>query len=94
MSPSPGRLKQLRAFVHAAQTESISTAAERLQLSQPSISIQIKALEEELKSTLFERRGPKIKITPAGKILYELALPPGRGHGPVARRIFIATRRC
>jgi DNA-binding transcriptional LysR family regulator len=75
MSPSPGRLKQLRAFVHAVQTESISTAAERLQLSQPSISIQIKALEEELKSTLFERRGPKIKITPAGKILYELALP-------------------
>lgn len=75
MSQSPSRLKQLRAFVQTAQTESISAAAQRLDLSQPSISLQIKALEEELKVVLFERRGPRIKITPAGKILYELALP-------------------
>lgn len=69
------RLKQLRAFIHAAQTGSISKAAERLFLSQPSISLQIKALEEELGATLFERRGPKIQITPAGKILLDLTLP-------------------
>lgn len=75
MSQHPGRLKQLRAFVQTAQTESISAAAERLDLSQPSISLQIKALEEELQTILFERRGPRIRITPAGKILYELALP-------------------
>jgi DNA-binding transcriptional LysR family regulator len=75
VSQTPSRLKQLRAFVHTAKTESISAAAERLELSQPSISLHIKTLEEELKVILFERRGPKIKITPAGKILYELSLP-------------------
>ncbi|MGM0565098.1 MAG: LysR family transcriptional regulator [Pseudomonadota bacterium] len=69
------RLKQLRAFVHTAQTGSISRAAERLHLSQPSISLQIKALEEEMGTTLFERRGPKIKITPAGKVLLDLTQP-------------------
>ncbi|MBA3582182.1 MAG: LysR family transcriptional regulator [Gammaproteobacteria bacterium] len=75
MSLSQNRLKQLRAFVHAAQSGSISKAGERLDLSQPSISLQIKGLEEELKVILFERRGPRINITPAGKILFEMAVP-------------------
>jgi len=69
------RLKQLRAFCHAAQTGSISKAAERLFLSQPSVSLQIKALERELDVSLFERRGPSIELTPEGKILYELSAP-------------------
>jgi len=69
------RLKQLRAFCHAAQTGSISKAAERLFLSQPSVSLQIKALEREFDTILFERRGPSITLTPAGKTLYELAIP-------------------
>ncbi len=69
------RLKQLRAFCHAAQTGSISKAADRLFLSQPSVSLQIKALEREFDTTLFERRGPSIALTPAGKTLYELAIP-------------------
>lgn len=75
MNQKQNRLKQLRAFVHASQTGSISKAAERLDLSQPSVSLQIKALEDELQTTLFERRGPRIKITPAGKILYDITLP-------------------
>lgn len=69
------RLKQLRAFCHAAQTGSISKAAERLFLSQPSVSLQIKALERELNVSLFERRGPSIELTPEGKILYGLSVP-------------------
>lgn len=69
------RVKQLRAFCYTAQTGSISRAAERLFLSQPSVSLQIQALERELEITLFERRGPKITLTPDGKALYELALP-------------------
>lgn len=44
-------------------------------LSQPSVSLQIQALERELKTTLFERRGPKISVTPDGRKLYELANP-------------------
>jgi len=69
------RLKQLRAFSYAAQTGSISRAAEKLFLSQPSVSLQVQALERELGVTLFERRGPSIRLTPEGRILYELALP-------------------
>jgi DNA-binding transcriptional LysR family regulator len=79
-SPAPpyykqNRLKQLRAFCNAAQTHSVSEAAERLFLSQPTVSLQIQALERELKTLLFERRGPKIKLTPEGEILYKLAQP-------------------
>jgi len=69
------RLQQLRGFCYAAQAGSVSKAAERLFLSQPSVSLQIQALEREFKTTLFERRGPKISLTPDGKTLYELALP-------------------
>ncbi|GIX21403.1 MAG: transcriptional regulator [Gammaproteobacteria bacterium] len=72
---TPGRLKQLRAFVEVAQTESVSAAAARLNLSQPSISLQIKALETAFGTPLFERRGPRIRITPAGRALLELAQP-------------------
>ncbi len=69
------RLKQLRAFCQAAQTGSISGAAECLFLSQPTVSLQIQALERELEIMLFERRGPRIRLTTEGKILYELAQP-------------------
>lgn len=69
------RLQQLRGFCYAAEFGSISRAAERLLLRQPSVSMQIQALEREFKAALFERRGPKIALTPAGRILYELASP-------------------
>ena len=69
------RLKQLRAFCHAVRAQSISKAAERVHLSQPSVSLQIKALEQEMGTVLFERRGPRIALTPEGRVLYELASP-------------------
>jgi DNA-binding transcriptional LysR family regulator len=69
------RLQNLRSFCYAVQTGSISKAAERSALSQPSVSLQIQALEQELKTTLFQRRGPKIKLTPEGQSLYQLAWP-------------------
>jgi DNA-binding transcriptional LysR family regulator len=69
------RLKQLRAFCHAVQTGSISRAAEKMFLSQPSVSLQVRALERELDTTLFERKGPRITLTPEGRVLYELATP-------------------
>lgn len=69
------RFQQLRGFCYTAQTGSVSRAAQRLDLSQPSVTLQIQALEREFKTTLFERRGPKILLTPEGRTLYELALP-------------------
>lgn len=69
------RLAQLRAFCAAVQEGGISKAAEKLELAQPTVSLQIQALEQELHEILLERRGPKISPTPAGTALYELALP-------------------
>jgi DNA-binding transcriptional LysR family regulator len=69
------RLTQLRGFCITAQTGSISAAAERLELSQPSVSMQIQALERDFGVLLFERRGPRIKLTPEGENLLEIALP-------------------
>lgn len=69
------RLAQLRAFCHAVKEGSISKAAEKLELAQPTVSLQIQALEQELGEILLERRGPRITPTPAGLALYELATP-------------------
>jgi DNA-binding transcriptional LysR family regulator len=69
------RLQQLRGFCYAARTKSISKAAEKMGLSQPSVSLQIKALERELGAQLFTRRGPRIELTHDGQRLIELARP-------------------
>jgi DNA-binding transcriptional LysR family regulator len=69
------RLQQLRGFCYAARTKSMSKAAEKLALSQPSVSLQIKALERELGAQLFTRRGPRIELTHDGHRLLELAGP-------------------
>lgn len=69
------RLQQLRGFCYTARNGSISKAAELMYLSQPSVTLQIQALEREFGVTLFERRGPRITLTPDGEKLYELAMP-------------------
>ncbi len=69
------RLQQLRGFYYAARVNSISKAARQMHLSQPSVSLQIQALERELGTQLFERRGPHIRLTRDGETLLELARP-------------------
>ena len=73
--PRRDRLKQLRAFCHAARFQSISRAAERLFVSQSVVSQQVRTLEEDLAVALFERSGPRITLTPAGALLERLASP-------------------
>lgn len=68
-------LKELRAFCITYQEGNMSKASEILFASQPTISLQIKKLEAELQTKLFERRGPKLKITTEGEILYQIAIP-------------------
>ena len=69
------QLKQIRAFCYTARLGSITQAADRIFSSQPSVSLQVRALEESLGVTLFERKGPRVALTPAGRKLYELAAP-------------------
>ena len=73
------RLKQLQAFCEAARKGSISGAAKAVGLSQPAVSLQVRALEEEFGVVLFERRGPRIALTPVGERLYESAMPVVQG---------------
>jgi DNA-binding transcriptional LysR family regulator len=69
------RLQAYRSFCHAARLGSVSKAAECVELSQPAVSLQIQALEQELHAQLFHRRGPRIELTPDGQKLFELAWP-------------------
>jgi DNA-binding transcriptional LysR family regulator len=68
-------LKQLRAFCSVARNGKMVAAADELFLSQSAISLQIKALEEELQTVLFERRGPRIQLTPQGSKFLDMAQP-------------------
>lgn len=67
------RLQQLRGFYYAAKTRSMSKAGDLLDLSQPSISLQIKALEKDLNAVLFVRQGPRIELTHDGRTLFQLS---------------------
>lgn len=69
------RYKQLRAFVATVKLGTITRAAEALYLSQPSVSLQIQALERELGVQLMERHRRRLSVTEAGDVLYELARP-------------------
>jgi LysR family hydrogen peroxide-inducible transcriptional activator len=67
-------LHQLRYFVAVADLESFTKAAERCLVAQPSLSQQIIKLETELGQPLFERLGRTIRLTEAGRSLYEQAV--------------------
>ena len=58
-------------FRAVAEQLSFRKAAEELYLTQPAVSLQIKALEEELGVHLFDRSGNHIKLTPPGKVLLD-----------------------
>ncbi|SFE50150.1 DNA-binding transcriptional regulator, LysR family [Paenibacillus catalpae] len=66
--------RQLECFIQICIEGSFTKAAEVLMISQPSLSQQIRFLEEEVGSPLFERVGRGVKITADGEILYEKAL--------------------
>jgi DNA-binding transcriptional LysR family regulator len=59
---------QLETFLEVARNLSFSRAAERRFRTQPAISAQIRALEEEVGARLLDRTGGKVSITAAGKI--------------------------
>ncbi len=66
-------LYQIRYFLAITETGSFTRAAERLFISQPSLSAGIKKLEQELGVKLFERGGRRAIPTPAGKFFLEKA---------------------
>lgn len=81
---------QLRAFLETAETGSLSAAARRLGLTQPTLSRQVAAIEQRLGVTLFERVGKRMVLTSTGLDLLEHA----RAMGSAAEELaLVATGR-
>jgi len=64
---------RLKVFCAVAENLNFRKAAEALYLTQPAVTLQIKALEEELGSQLLDRTGSRVALTPAGKVLLKYA---------------------
>lgn len=64
-------LKQLEYFVQVAEMGSFTRASSILSIAQPALSRQVRALEVELRHTLFERNGRGVTLTQAGQHLLE-----------------------
>lgn len=75
MDKRPDKLdwNQLRAFLETAETGSLSAAARKLGLTQPTLSRQVAAIEQCMGVTLFERVGKSMVLTPTGLDLLEHA---------------------
>jgi LysR family transcriptional regulator, cyn operon transcriptional activator len=69
----PFEFRHLRYFLAVAEAGSFSRAANRLGISQPSVSQQMRDLEAALRVSLFQRRGRRILLTPGGLIFQEHA---------------------
>ena len=69
----PLDIRHLRYFLAVAEAGSFSRAADRLGISQPSVSQQMRDLEAGLRVSLFQRRGKRILLTPRDLIFQEHA---------------------
>ncbi len=66
-------LDQLHTFLEIVRLKSFSKAAQTCFRTQPAISAQVRQLEQEMNTTLFDRLGTRISLTPAGRIFAEYA---------------------
>lgn len=66
-------LRALEAFVAVYDERSFTRAAERLGVSQPTVSTNVRSLEQELDSTLFDRLGREVRPTRVGELLHRHA---------------------
>jgi DNA-binding transcriptional LysR family regulator len=66
-------LNHLRIFYYAAKEKNLTKAAESLFVTQPAVTMQIKALEQHLEVPLFRKRGKFLELTDEGTVLFKYA---------------------
>lgn len=66
-----GMLPQLAVFEASVRLGSLTSAADELHLAQPTVSTQMRKLTEAVGQPLFEHIGKRMRITPAGEVVYE-----------------------
>lgn len=66
--------RQLETFIEVADSKSFSRAAEKLYITQPTVTNHIQNLEKELGTLLINRSGKNISLTDAGELLYKYAI--------------------
>lgn len=79
-------LRHLRTFLIVAETQNISEAARRLQVTQPALGRHIRALEHTMGTALFVREPGRLRLTPAGRVL--------RDRGPAVLAAIEEALRC
>lgn len=67
------QLEELRTFVTLAEVKNFTKTANKLLMSQPTVSLHIKNLEKEFETELFQRSPKFLKITPSGELLLDRA---------------------
>src|SRR5258706_10528279 len=86
-------LRQIRSFLSIAETLHFGRTAELIHLSQPALSLQIRALEEDVGVRLFERNRRKTTLTAAGGAFCDEAAPAPSQLDPTIRRAQLAANR-
>ena len=66
-------LNQLRVFCQVAESKTLTKAADKLFISQPAVTAQMKRFEDYCNLKLFKKRGSKVYLTEEGKTLHEYA---------------------
>lgn len=69
----PINLNQFRAFYLTAREGSVTRAADLLHVTQPAVTMQIKALQEDVGVKLFAKYGKNIRLTDAGQAMFQYA---------------------
>lgn len=97
-------IKNLTTFIQVAELSSFSKAGDRLGYSQPTVSVQIRQLEEELGAQLFDRIGHAVRLTEQGHRLLPYAqqvvrlcsemTQPGKAEKPALIRLATADSLC
>lgn len=83
-------LRQLRYFIAVAEEMNITRAAERLHMTQPPLSRQLQAIEDEIGLPLFERGARPLRLTEPGRVFYAQAkrlVEQADELGPLTRRL-------